>query len=58
MTFDVVGKSIKTKMGHFLTGKVTRQPFAKKVCVQKKFSRKFQSYIQVTVSGDIFGVKK
>ena len=57
LTFNVVGKSIKTKTGRFLTGKVTRQPFAKKVCVQKQFSGKFQSYLQVTVSGNIYGVK-
>ena len=58
LTFDVVCKSIKTKAGRFLTDKVARQPFAKKVCVQKQFSRKFRSYIQVTVSGNIYGVKK
>ena len=58
LTFDVVCKSIKTKAGRFLTGKVAHRPFAKKVCVQKQFSRKYQSYIQVTVCGNIFGVKK
>ena len=41
LTFDVVGKSIKTKTGRFLLGKVTHQPFAKKICIAKKFSRKF-----------------
>ena len=58
LTFDVASKSIKTKAGRFFTGKVADQPFAKKIRVQKQFIRKYQSYIQVTVCGNIFGVRK
>ena len=45
LTFDDVDKSIKTKTGRFFFGKVTRQPFTKKICVAKQFSRKFQSFL-------------
>ena len=58
MIFDIVGKSIKTKTGRFISGKIKRQPFAKKICVAKQFSTKYQSYLQIQVSGNIFGVKK
>ena len=58
LTFNIVGKSIKTKTGRFILGKIKRQPFAKKICVAKKFSIKYQSYLQLQVSGNIFGVKK
>ena len=58
LTFDVASVSVNTKEGRFLTGKVPCQPFAKKIRVEKQFSRKHQTYIQVTVSGNIYGVKK
>ena len=58
LTFDVTSISIKTKAGRFLNGKVSRQPFVKKIRVQKQFSRKHQPYVQVTVCGNIFGVRK
>ena len=57
LTFDVASVSVKTKAGRFLTGKVC-QPFAKKIRVEKQFTRKHQTYIQVTVSGNIYRVRK
>ena len=58
LTFDVACISLKTKTRRFLTDKVPCQPFAKRLCVPKKFSRKHQTYIQVTVCGNTFGVRK
>ena len=59
LTFDIASVSIRTKAGRFLTSKVTRQPCAKKILrVQKQFSRKHHTYIQVTVCGNIFGIRK
>ena len=58
LPFDVVSISIKTEAGFFLTNKVPRQPFAIKICVQKQFSRKHQTYIQVTMCDNTFGVRK
>ena len=58
LTFDVASVSVKTKAGRFLTGRITRQPFAKKICVEKKFTRKYQTYIQVTVAANLYGVKR
>jgi len=38
--------------------KVPRQPLSKKIRVDKQITRKHQTYIQVTVSGNIHGVRK
>ena len=38
LTFDPACISTETKTGHFLTGRVPRQPFAKRQCVQKQFT--------------------
>ena len=58
LTFDQPAKSVKTKAGRFLQGKITHQPFAKKICVEKKFTRKYQTYLEVTVSGNHHGIKR
>ena len=58
LTFDPGYISIWTKTSCFLTGKVTCQPFAKRLCVPKKFSRKHHTYIEVTICGNMFGVRK
>ena len=49
---------MKTKAGRFLQGKITHQPFAKKICVEQKFSRKYQTYLEVTVAGNHHGKNK
>ena len=58
LTFDIVGNSTKTKTGRFIEGKIRRLPFATKICVAKQFSTKYQSYLELQVSGNILGVKK
>ena len=58
MTFDPACVSTKTKTGRFLTNKVPRQPFAKRQSVPKQFNRKYQTYIKVTICGNMFGVRK
>ena len=58
LTFDVASVSVKTKAGRFFMGRITCQPFAKKICVEKKFTRKYQTYIQVTVAANLYGVKR
>ena len=47
LTFDVASVCVQTKAGRFLVDKVDRQPFAKKIRVEKQFTRNHQSYIQV-----------
>ena len=56
LTFDIANVCVQTKAGRFLTGKVDCHPFAKKIRVEKQFTRKHQSYILVTVSGNIHGI--
>ena len=58
LTFDVPGTCVQTKAGRFIQGKIDCQPFAKKIRVEKKFTRNNQFYIQVQVSGNIHGVWK
>ena len=58
LTFDVASICVQTKAGRFLTGKVGHQPFAKKIRVEKQFTKNHQSYILVQVSGNIYGVQK
>ena len=58
LTFDITGKSIKSKTGHFIEGKVRPQPFATKISVAQQFSTKFQSYLELQVSGNMHGLKK
>ena len=50
LTFNVPGTCVQTKAGRFIQGKVDCLPFAEKICVDKKFTRTHQSYIQVQVS--------
>ena len=58
LTFDVPGTCMQTKAGRFIQGKVDCLPFAKKIRVDKKFTRTHQSYIHVQVCGNLHGVKK
>ena len=58
LTFDIVGNSTKPKTGRFIEGKIRRLPFATKISVSKHFSTKYQSYLELQVSGNILGVKK
>ena len=58
MTFNITGKSVKTKTGHFIKGKIRRLPFATKISVAQQFSTKFQTYLELQVSGNMHGVKK
>ena len=53
LSFDVPGTCVQTKAGRFIHGKVERLPFAKKIRVDKKFTRKHQSYLQVQVNGNL-----
>ena len=58
LTFDPACVSTKTKAGCFLTGMVLCQPFAKRQCVSKQFTWKYQTYIKLTICGNIYGVRK
>ena len=58
LTFDIVDKSTKTMAERFLEGKVKRLPFATKIGVSEHFKTKYQTDLQLQVSGNIFGVKK
>ena len=58
LTFNPACMPTKTKTGRFLTGRELRQPFAKRLCVSKQFTWKFQSYIKVVVYGNMYGVRK
>ena len=58
LTFDAPSVMVKTKAGRFLSGRMTHQPFVKKICLEQKFTRKCQTYIQVTVPANIHGVKR
>ena len=58
LTFDIIGKSVKTKAGRFIENKVRRLPFATKIGVSKEFSTTFQTYLELQVSGNLHGVKK
>ena len=58
LTFDPGCISIRTKTGCSLPGKITRQPFAKRLCVPKQFSRKHQTYIKVTICGNMHRFRK
>ena len=58
LTFDVAGACVQTKVRRFIQGKVERQPFAKRIHFEKKFTRNHQSYIQVQVSGNIHRIRK
>ena len=58
LTLDPACIPTETKTGRFLTGKVACQPFAKRQCVPKKFTRTYQSFIEVTICGNMFGVRK
>ena len=58
LTFDVACVPTTTKTGRFLTSKPAYQPFAKRQCVSKQFTREFQSFLEVTICGNNVGVLK
>ena len=50
-TFDVACVPTTTKAGRFQTGKPAYQPFTKRQCVPKQFTREHQSFLKVKVCG-------
>ena len=56
--FDPACVSTKTKAGRFLTSMVLCQPFAKRQCVSKQFTWKYQTYIKFTICGNMYGVRE
>ena len=58
LTFDSAWVPTKTKTERFLAGKVACQPFSKRQCVPKQITRTYQSFFQVTMCGNMFGVRK
>ena len=58
LTFDPECVTTKTKVGHFLTGMVLRQPFAKRQKVSKQFLREFQTFIELTICANMFGIQR
>ena len=45
LSFNVPGICVQTKAGQFIHDKVDRLPFAKKIRIDKKFTRNHQSYL-------------
>ena len=45
LTFDIQRKSIKTKTGRFVEGKVRRLPFATKINIAQQFATRYQTYL-------------
>ena len=58
LTFDVACVLTRTKTGRFITGKPAYQPFAKRQCVPKQFTREHQSFLEVTICGNNVGILK
>ena len=58
LTFDPACVPTKTKIGRFLTGKVSCQPFLKRQCVPKLFTQTYQTFVEVNICGNTFGVRK
>ena len=58
LTFDIACVPTKTKTDRFLTGKTTHQPFSKRQCVPKQFTKQCQSFYEVTICVNMFGVMK
>ena len=58
LSFNISGKSIKTKTGRFVEGKVRRLPFATKINVAQQYATTYQSYLECQVSGNKHGEKK
>ena len=58
LTFDPECVTTKTKVGHFLTGMVLRQPFAKHQKVSKQFVREFQTFIELTICANMVGIQR
>ena len=58
LSFNVPGICVQTKAGRFIHSKVECLPFVKKIRVDKKCTRKHQSYLQVQVSGNLQGVRR
>ena len=58
LTFDPECVTTKTKVGHFLTGMVLRQPFAKRQKVSKQFVREFQTFIELTICANMVGIQQ
>ena len=57
LTFKAECVTTKTKVGHFLTNMVLRQPFAKRQKVSKQFAREFQSFVELTISANMVGIQ-
>ena len=58
LTFDPECVTTKTKVGHFLTGMVLRQSFAKRQKVSKQFVREFQTFIKLTICANMAGIQR
>ena len=58
LTFDPACVSTKTKAGRFLTGMAFCQPFTKRQYVLKQFTLNYQTYIKLTICGNMYGVRK
>ena len=52
LSFAEPGICVQTKAGQFIHGKVNRVPFAKKIRLDKRFTRKHKSYLQVKLGGN------
>ena len=57
MPFDIQWKSIKTKTRRFIEGKVRRLPFETKINFAQQFATRYQTYLEIQVSGNMYGVK-
>ena len=58
LSFNIPSICVQTKAGQFIHGKVERVPSTKKLRVDKKLTRKHQSYLQVELSGNHHGVRR
>ena len=58
LTFNPDCVSHKTVGGHFISGTAQKVPPAKRQKLEKHFARKYQTFIDVTVPGNLHGVHK
>ena len=58
LTFNLECVTTKTKIGHFLTGMVLCQPFAKLQKDSKQFLCQFQTFIELTICANMFGIQR
>ena len=58
LTFDPACVSTRTKVDRFLTSMTLSQSFAKWQCVSKNFSWNHQTFIELTICGNMFGLKR